>query len=324
MQTKAAAVLAVVVLIGMTPAMGSALAPYSQDFEGLALPSPGGLLGDGWLVYGNVFSPGGTYLYGYGPFPAPNDGAAFCAIAADEGGAEQGAHQLSVYSDYNNGDHAAGNLIEANVFQEQTILPADVGNVWIFEFQAKLGNLVAPSTAAAFIKTLDPGAGYAMTNFITADMTAIPTTWSGYSLSITIDSSLAGQILQFGFMNTATYYQSSGVFYDNVNFRLSTATDVPGGDAARGAMLRQNYPNPFNPSTRIDFALESAGPVELSVFDAGGRRVATLLQRNLAAGEHHAVWNGRTDGGRPAPAGQYYYLLETATTRISRGMVLVK
>ena len=36
--------------------------------------------------------------------------------------------------------------------------------------------------------------------------------------AIYIDPSLAGQILQFGFVNVATYYQGSGIFYDNVSF----------------------------------------------------------------------------------------------------------
>ena len=81
-------------------------------------------------IFANVFAPGGvTYLYGYGVFPAPNSGPpfAFCTIAAGEGGPAQGAQQLVVFSDYNNVDHGVGNIIESNVFQEQTIDAGDVG-----------------------------------------------------------------------------------------------------------------------------------------------------------------------------------------------------
>jgi hypothetical protein len=202
--------------------------PYSQDFEGLVQSDISALGNDGWLVFGNVFDPAWTYLYGYGPFPAPNDGAAFCQIALGEGGAAQGAQVLVVFSDYNNGDHGLGNWIESNVFQEQIIGPGDVGETWVFDFQAKLGNLTGSTTALAFIKTLDPNAGFATTNFITVDMTSIPTTWSDYSLSIVIDASLDGQILQFGFANTATNYESSGIFYDNVNFYITGQIPVEG------------------------------------------------------------------------------------------------
>ena len=61
----------------------------------------------------------GRYRYGYGTFPAPNDGAAFCAVNAAQGGPEQGDRQLSIYSDYNNTDHAKGHRIESNVFLQE-------------------------------------------------------------------------------------------------------------------------------------------------------------------------------------------------------------
>ncbi|MCB1151488.1 hypothetical protein KDK88_08045, partial [bacterium] len=98
-------------------------------------------------------------------------------------------------------------------------------------------------------------------------------------------------------------------------------TDVPGAGAA---LLSQNFPNPFNPSTRIDFSLERDTRVDLAVFDLAGRRVASLSQGVLSAGEHHVIWDGRTDLGGSAPAGQYRYVLATPTVRTSRSMILLK
>lgn len=325
MRNSARTLIAAAALICLIPAAGQALAPFSQDFEALGQLDPNALATDGWLVYGNVFTPTGTYLYGYGPFPAPNGTGAFCAIDAGQGGIEQGAQQLSVYSDYNNvAAHTAGNNVESNVFHEQTIAPGDVGNTWVFAFQAKLGNLAGGSTAKAFIKTLNPAAGYALTNFIAADMTSIPTSWGSYSLTISIDAGLSGQLLQFGFLNNATHFESSGIFYDNVAFHVQEATAVPPDAIALGAELRQNYPNPFNPSTQIVFALEQPSVVEVAVYDLAGRRLATLQRGELGAGEHQVVWDGRTDGGLPAPTGQYRYVLRTASGQLSRGMVLLK
>ncbi len=220
MRQRATAFLLTAGLLCLLPGAGLALTPYSQNFESYALPSPGGLLGDGWVVYGNVFGYDWGWWYGYGTFAAPNDGAAFCAIVAGEG---IDAQCLSVYSDYNNGSHANG-IIESNVFQEQPIGAGDVGEVWTFGFMAKHGNLGGQSTAAAFIKTLNPAAGWAQTNLLKADMTSIPSTWNWYTISIFIDPSLAGQILQFGFVNYARLYEPSGIFYDNVAF--STGSPV--------------------------------------------------------------------------------------------------
>jgi hypothetical protein len=176
------------------------------------------------LVFGNVFDPGGGYLYGYGPFPAPNNIGNWCDIVTGQGGPDQGQQQLVVYSDYANGDHGNGNLIESNVFQEQ-ILPAGATGEWIFEFDAKRGDIGGASTAAAFIKTLDPNAGYAMTNFITYDTTALPITWGTYSISLDV-TGLDGQIFQFGFMTVATNYEPCGNFYDNINFYENGSSPV--------------------------------------------------------------------------------------------------
>ena len=223
MRLKVTTALAAAFLLVTPLASHAALTNYTQDFEALAQAAPGALGADGWKVFGNVFSPDhSTYYYGYGTFPAPNNAGGFCGIDFN-GDAGHALQNLVVFSDYNNGDHAAGNQIEANVFQEQVVAAADVGNTWTFRFDAKPGNLEAPTTALAFIKTLNPAAGYATTNFITLDMTVLPAGWTSFAIPIVIDPSLPGQILQFGFANTCSNYKGSGVFYDNVSFQK----DVP-------------------------------------------------------------------------------------------------
>jgi len=323
MQKQATALFTVAALICLIPAAGHAqITPYSQDFEALIQPLPSALSGDGWRIYGNVFDDLGVWQYGYGEV-APNHSLAFCQITLGEGGEEQGLQQLSVFSDYENGDHALGWLIESNVFQEWTIDATNVGETWVFDYAAKMGNLELDSTAAVFIKTIDPSNNYAMTNFVSDDVTSISTEWTGGSLQLDIIPELVGQFFQVGFMNTATNYEGSGIIYDNLDLHL-LETDVPDGASTIGAALRQNYPNPFNPSTRIEFALERGGAVDISVYDLAGRRVATLQQGVLDVGEHSVTWDGRSDDGGSAPAGQYNYVLKTPSGRIARSMVLLK
>ncbi len=315
------------VTLCLAPASSQAITPYTQDFEGLVQSDPLALELDGWKVYGNVFDALGAYLYGYGAFVAPNNGSAFCQIDMNQGGIEQGFQQLSVFSDYENADHANGNIIEANVFQEMPITANDVGKTWKFSFDAKRGNIAGASEAFAYIKTIDPNNGFATTNYIFVDLTATPIEWAGYSLSLAIDVGLIEgaqpQFFQIGFSNTATLYEASANFYDNVVLEIDTVSDVP-NTLLSGSALGQNYPNPFNPSTRIDFSLEKAGSVELSVYDVAGRKVASLEQGNLDAGNHHVVWNGKTDAGDPAPTGRYNYVLRTAAGQTARSMILLK
>jgi len=226
MRFTAKAIIMVALLVSLAPAANAALAPYSQDFESLSQSSPTALGDNGWLVFANVFGPDWGYWYGYGVYPAPNGTGAFSNVAVGEGGAAQGNQQIVAFSDYNNANHADGAHIEALLFQERVIDAAAVGQTWVFDFDAKRGDLAGVTTALAFIKTLNPAAGYATTNFINQNMTAIPTSWSSYSLSITIDAGLVGQLLQFGFGNTATLYQPSGVVYDNLEFHEMGAVGV--------------------------------------------------------------------------------------------------
>ena len=62
-------------------------------------------------------------------------------------------------------------------------------------------------------------------------------------------------------------------------------------DLAGGVSL---YPNPAAGSTRLTFALARASRVELTVFDAMGRRVATLPAAQLAAGTQALTWDAST------------------------------
>jgi hypothetical protein len=261
-------------------------------------------------------------MYGYGPFPAPNGGNAFSDIDTGQGGAGQGAQQLSVYSDYNNLDHANGNTIESNLYREQTIAAGDVDGYWTFQFDAKIGNLVAPSTAYAFIKTLNPAAGWATTNFLALNTTGLPTTWRTYEISILITPDLVGQVLQIGFANQATAYVSSGVFYDNI-FWYRPSVGV-GGPRAGGLDLRPAIPSPFQGSTRFGFTLPQSGFAEVGVYDVAGRLVATLFRGVAEAGPQAVSWNGRYADGQQAPAGVYHAVLRTAQGRVARSVVLAR
>ena len=90
------------------------------------------------------------------------------------------------------------------------------------------------------------------------------------------------------------------------------------------AYLRQNAPNPFNPSTVISFGLAESGPVTLAIYDLTGRRIAGLIDEELAVGTHSVAWDGRTDAGLVVPSGVYLYRLRSEGFTASRRMLLIK
>lgn len=61
------------------------------------------------------------------------------------------------------------------------------------------------------------------------------------------------------------------------------------------ATLDPCYPNPFNPATVVRYSLPSPTHVVIKVFDITGREVATLVDGDLGAGVHLAVFEARSE-----------------------------
>ena len=55
-----------------------------------------------------------------------------------------------------------------------------------------------------------------------------------------------------------------------------------------------------------------------------GRKVRGLLDRELSAGDHVLMWDGRADGGNPAPSGVYFYRIEGPGLMEARRVVWVR
>jgi len=88
--------------------------------------------------------------------------------------------------------------------------------------------------------------------------------------------------------------------------------------------LDQNVPNPFNPTTTISYTLPDAGAVKLSIYDASGRLVRTLVSSAREHGSHAEVWDGTDSAGRAVSSGIYFYRLDAGKFSQSRKMVLLK
>jgi hypothetical protein len=72
-----------------------------------------------------------------------------------------------------------------------------------------------------------------------------------------------------------------------------------------GTKLLGARPNPFQGTTDILFRLGSETKVAVSIYDAGGRLVRTLVSQTMAPGEHRVTWDGDVGGGGRAGAGVY-------------------
>jgi hypothetical protein len=120
---------------------------------------------------------------------------------------------------------------------------------------------------------------------------------------------------------TYRYFLSVVLGDDSEVYSTTSTVTVP---AAAGLVLGQNVPNPFNPSTTIPFSIAESGRVSLRVFDAQGALVANLVERDMPAGSHSAVWNGRDSKGKAVASGVYFVRIESNDRVSTRKMVLAK
>lgn len=255
--------------------------PYSEDFEALQIGDPQALASTGWLAFGNVFDPGGGFLFSYGPFPAPNGGQAFSEVIPNSGTPAQGQQQLLVLSDYLNSEHGNGNLVEANVFQERIIDAAAVGKTFELEFDARNFDLQAPTTALAFIKVID-AQSFTLNELVTVDTSALTQGWDTFTAEVTIDPSYAGDLLQFGFSNLTTSFVQSGVLYDNVRFEEKASAPGPTfPNAPQGPSDADEWELPVMPPSAPGFTCgDAAPPFEAATPSSRLDRIDPVLLHN--------------------------------------------
>ena len=92
--------------------------------------------------------------------------------------------------------------------------------------------------------------------------------------------------------------------------RLTPSTEVN---------LYQNYPNPAEDFTAIDFDLPRQAHVTITVYDATGNKIETLINEEKPAGRHTCVWNTSQKF-----SGLYFYKIEALGVTFFNKCVLTK
>ena len=95
-------------------------------------------------------------------------------------------------------------------------------------------------------------------------------------------------------------------------------------DKAESFELFDNYPNPFNPHTMISFNLPNRSRVQISIYNALGRRVKTLVNDVLPGGSHSYRWDGMNDMNINVASGLYFYEMIVEDKIVKKKMLLLK
>ena len=130
-------------------------------------------------------------------------------------------------------------------------------------------------------------------------------------------------------------YTSAGTFpfycgfHELQNMRGTVNVSAPTGvhplpeDGAGLGFTVGPSPNPTTAGITFRFALRTAGRARAEVFDLRGRRVAAIVDRDLAAGSFAGAWDGRSRGGLAVP-GTYYLRLRLPGFAETRRFVITR
>jgi hypothetical protein len=91
------------------------------------------------------------------------------------------------------------------------------------------------------------------------------------------------------------------------------------GEVIENVSISQNYPNPFSTKTNIQFELDNADKVVVKVYDMRGSLITILADGNFQAGTHTVIWNAND-----APAGYYFYSLQTSTSTVTKKASIIR
>jgi len=211
----------------MSVSVSNAQINYTEDFESFAEGPTTAPLGDDWRLFGNIYNPAGGYVSGYGWFPAPNSDNGVSSIIVNGSG-----KFLKAFANYPDEFNLPSNFLETNIYQERPIAATDAGD-YTFSFDHVLADpsVVIDANVTelfAFVRVIDPNVGpIAPILNQKFDVSGI-NTLTRSSIEVTLDASMAGSFIQWGFASTTGALGTppfnttrTCVHYDNLSFALT-------------------------------------------------------------------------------------------------------
>jgi len=118
-----------------------------------------------------------------------------------------------------------------------------------------------------------------------------------------------------GLLSTDEMMILFGLYYEGENME----TDIEIVSIPNNISINKIYPNPFNPTTTIQFSVETSNETSLHIFDITGKMVETMVNDEIATGEHKVVWNATRQ-----PSGVYFARLSQGDNVSVQKMILLK
>lgn len=114
---------------------------------------------------------------------------------------------------------------------------------------------------------------------------------------------------KFSFDSICFYYHSTGISEELTKNLLISCSNIP---------------NPFSSEAFINFFLPTGTNVSLKIYNSYGELIKVLVDRNLNAGLHFVIWDGKDYRNKIVSSGVYFYHLEVGDFRKVGNLIFVK
>ena len=131
-------------------------------------------------------------------------------------------------------------------------------------------------------------------------------------VDVQVDGASVGAVSSYTFTHVVTDHTIAATFESEIG------PAAVGDEAPTSLSFAIAGANPVTGIARFRLGLPAPAPVDAAVFDATGRRVATLANGMLPAGYHSLVWRGN------APPGIYFAVLKTGGVALTRRIVRLR
>ncbi|MCK9610608.1 MAG: hypothetical protein M0R67_05450 [Candidatus Cloacimonas sp.] len=100
-------------------------------------------------------------------------------------------------------------------------------------------------------------------------------------------------------------YQGNEKFFGPSICRYEFPGTNSGSEIPLREGIRSIFPNPFNPCTTINYAMESAGSMELAIYNIKGQKVLGKTFAHSEKGNYKFLWDGCDEKGTGCSSGIY-------------------
>lgn len=121
------------------------------------------------------------------------------------------------------------------------------------------------------------------------------------------------------------WYELRATLLDGTTDTVGEGPVVARIDGVLGLALARPRPNPLRESASIEFTTPAgAGAAKMTIYDARGRVVRSLVDGAIGSGRHIAVWDGADERGLRVAAGVYFCSLEVPGAVVTEKITVLR